>query len=134
MPYRMKDRPKILRTQLDYETHTSFKMLAAELRTTMAKLVEKMVRERIAQAANDRHWKILIKEEIWMDFKKGEKWKLYFNENNINNKLIHIRGIIDDVYIVTRSWSTYKNRWIYDINHKVYFDILKKDESLTIVK
>jgi len=45
-----------------------------------------------------------------MDFKKGEKWKLYFNENNINNKLIHIRGIIDDVYIVTRSWSTYKNR------------------------
>ena len=45
MPFNMKDKPKILRTQLDEKTHTKFKMLAAELHTTMAKLVERAIKE-----------------------------------------------------------------------------------------
>ena len=50
MPYRMEGTPKIVRTQLDYETHTKFKMLAAELRTTMAKLIAEMIKDKIRES------------------------------------------------------------------------------------
>jgi hypothetical protein len=49
MPFNMKDKPKILRTQLEEETHRRFKMLAAELKTTMAKLAERAILELMAK-------------------------------------------------------------------------------------
>lgn len=47
MPFNDPNRPKILRTQLDEDTHTQFKMLAAELHTTMGDLVEVLIKERL---------------------------------------------------------------------------------------
>ena len=49
MPFNDPNRPKILRTQLDDETHTKFKMLAAELHTNMADLVEVLIKERLTR-------------------------------------------------------------------------------------
>ena len=49
MPYSTTHKPKILRTQLTDEMHSRFKMLAAELRMTMAELMESMIADRIRE-------------------------------------------------------------------------------------
>ena len=49
MPYSTTHKPKILRTQLTDEMHSRFKMLAAEMRMTMAELMEMMIADRIRE-------------------------------------------------------------------------------------
>lgn len=51
------------------------------------------------------------------DFIPGKWFKLYINENNCNNCLYHIRGIVDDL-IICRSWNG--KHWCYE-----FIDILK---------
>jgi antitoxin component of RelBE/YafQ-DinJ toxin-antitoxin module len=51
MSFNREIKSKLLRTQLDDETHTQFKMLAAEMHVTMARLVEMLIKERLAQGA-----------------------------------------------------------------------------------
>ena len=48
-----------------------------------------------------------------------QKWKLYYNENNLNNKLIHIRAIVDNEYVVVKYWK--RNQWIYEMKNIWWF-------------
>jgi hypothetical protein len=54
----------------------------------------------------------------------GNTIKIFFNENNINNKTIHIRDVVDDDMVVYRFWSRPKKRWRYDIDSMYYFKLL----------
>ena len=47
MAYNTKEKPRVLRTQLTEETLRAFKSLAAQLGTTMAKLIEQLIIERL---------------------------------------------------------------------------------------
>lgn len=47
------------------------------------------------------------------DIKIGAKLKIYYNENNINNKNIEIRAIIDEENIVYKTWLKRKKYWNY---------------------
>ena len=54
--------------------------------------------------------------------KPNVKIKLFFNENNINNKIIHIRSIVDEEYVAFRVYSKRKG-WIYKIEHITWFEV-----------
>ena len=45
----------------------------------------------------------------------GMKIRVFFNKNNPNNQLRHIRAIIDDEYVVYRVWSRGKQSWCYHV-------------------
>lgn len=47
MPFNNPKKPKILRTQLDEQTHREFKAIAAINGVTMAELIEKLIKEEI---------------------------------------------------------------------------------------
>lgn len=46
--------------------------------------------------------------------KVNTKLKLYYRENNINNKIIHIRAIVDNGYFVYKCYNKTKG-WIYKV-------------------
>lgn len=64
------------------------------------------------------------------DLKPNTKVRLFYNENNINNKIIHIREIVDGEYIVFKIYNKRKG-WIYKIEHICWFEI--NIESLTLI-
>lgn len=61
----------------------------------------------------------------------GQSWKIFFNKDNPNNKLIHIRGIVDDE-IVFRSWSTRKQYWFYYVESILFFLHYQKAGYMTL--
>jgi len=69
-----------------------------------------------------------------MKVNPGEKYKIFYNKNNINNKVIHIRAIVDDYQIICRHWSRYKQRWIYTIENEYYFYLLNESDSISKIK
>lgn len=56
--------------------------------------------------------------------------RVFYNEGNVNNKLLHIRGIVDGQYIV-RWWSRRRQRWMYKVEHPIYFEVGFKSGSMT---
>lgn len=55
----------------------------------------------------------------------GDTYRIYFNERNINNKTIHIRGIVDDIFVI-RYWLKRKQRWYYACEPIEYFEAHNK--------
>ena len=53
--------------------------------------------------------------------KVGTKLKLFFNKDNVNNKLMHIQAIVDDDYIVYKYYNKSKG-WKYVIEHRFWFE------------
>jgi hypothetical protein len=45
--YNHPDKPKVLRTQLDEETHRKFKHLSIEQKTTMAEYIEALIKKEV---------------------------------------------------------------------------------------
>jgi len=66
-----------------------------------------------------------------MIIEAGKSYRIFFNEDNINNKKIHVRAIIDDVQIVYKYWSRNRQGWIYQMEHKYYFDNLIRNNYIT---
>ena len=69
-----------------------------------------------------------------LDVKVGDKLKIYYNENNKNNCIIHVRAIVDGNYVVYRVWSKYRKNWIYRINDVSFLEMLYKDGYLKRMK
>lgn len=59
----------------------------------------------------------------------GKKIKVFYNENNINNEIRHIRGTIDEEYIVYRVWR--RNSWHYRITWRYDFELKYEDGRLS---
>lgn len=64
-----------------------------------------------------------------MDLKPGDKIKLFYNEGNLNNRVMHIRAIIDDQVVYRIST---KDGWVYRIQHMVDFDFMNKKGHLLL--
>lgn len=58
--------------------------------------------------------------------KPGMKLKLFYGEGNINNKVMHIRAVIDNEYFVYKFWAKHKKAWIYQIEHESFFFVRDK--------
>lgn len=57
----------------------------------------------------------------------GQTWRVDFGEGNPNNQTIHIRAVVDDAYVVFRAWSKRKQRWMYAVEPRCYFDLRIRD-------
>jgi len=55
----------------------------------------------------------------------GEKYKIYYNPNNPNNRRIHVVGIVDGNQIITKYYN--RVRWVYTIERIEYYEMLIND-------
>ena len=60
----------------------------------------------------------------------GNKIRIYYNEGNPNNRLIHIRAIVDEAYIVFCVWSRRRGYYMYQVESMCYFELLYEGRSL----
>jgi hypothetical protein len=65
--------------------------------------------------------------------KVGATLRWYWNENNSNNKTVHIRAIVDGDQIVYRWWSRRKG-WQYKVEWGYWFWLLESEGRTTVVK
>jgi len=65
-----------------------------------------------------------------LDLKAGDRIKIFYNVNNINNKTIQIRSIVDKTKIVSRVWSRRKKMWIYTLEDVSHFEYLYEKGKL----
>jgi hypothetical protein len=67
--------------------------------------------------------------DVRSNYSIGDKYELFYNSNNINNKKFEIRGIIDDSVIVTlSSKGNYKMENIEWLDYNIERGNLKKIE------
>lgn len=59
-----------------------------------------------------------------MQIEVGKSYRINYGVGNINNKLIHVRGIVDGDIVVYREWWKSKKYWRYFVNDMLYFDML----------
>ena len=71
-------------------------------------------------------WNESLKEKI----KVGNHLRIFFNEGNRNNELINIRDIVDNDYIVYRTYDIGREEFRYHLEHIYYFYLLDKDGVL----
>lgn len=57
-----------------------------------------------------------------LDIRVGDKIRFDYGEGNRNNRLYHVRAIVDDQYVL-RHWSRSKRRWIYTIESLYFFQL-----------
>lgn len=60
----------------------------------------------------------------------GTKLKLFYNKNNHNNKIMEIRAIVDEEYIVYRVWLKHKRYYDCFLEHITYFQVMYDNLSL----
>jgi hypothetical protein len=63
----------------------------------------------------------------------GATIRWFWGEGNPNNKLVHIRAIVDDEWVVYRWWSRRKG-WRYKIEWAYWFWLLDREGRATVVK
>ena len=61
----------------------------------------------------------------------GQVVRLYFQENNRNNALYHIRAVVDEKWVVYRKWSKRKQSWQYNLCDRGYLELLYSHHELS---
>ena len=57
-----------------------------------------------------------------LELRVGDKVRLYYGEGNPNNRLYHVRAIVDGMYVL-RHWGYRKRQWIYTVESPLYFQV-----------
>ena len=60
----------------------------------------------------------------------GFSYNIFFGTGNPNNKKIHVRAVVDEHWIVYRSRSKRKQRWVYEIDYDYFFQLLARDGNI----
>ena len=61
------------------------------------------------------------------NLRPGKSIRLYYHKGHPYNKLMHIRAIIDEDYVVFKFWTRSRKCWVYRIEH--LYSFLLKNES-----
>lgn len=59
-----------------------------------------------------------------IDYRPGMRLRFDYGPGNTDNRLYHVRAVVDDSYVVVRSWYRERRRWHYSVMHRVYLDQL----------
>jgi hypothetical protein len=60
-------------------------------------------------------------DEVTALLQPGQKVRFDYGEPSPNNRVCHIRAIIDEEYIAFRVWSKTRRRWLYYIDDVYFF-------------
>jgi hypothetical protein len=63
-----------------------------------------------------------------------QTWRISFDAGHLLNETIHIRAVVDEEYIVYRSWSKRKKHWVYRVDHAYMFELHQKNGSIKLIK
>lgn len=55
-------------------------------------------------------------------YRPGTRVRFDYGPGNPNNRLCHIRAVVDDDYIVLRLWSP-RRGWLYFVESRDYLDL-----------
>ncbi len=58
--------------------------------------------------------------------KIGDKYRIFYEEGNLNNARIHILAFVDNDMVVYKRWNREKQAWRYNVEHMSWFDLLKR--------
>ena len=59
--------------------------------------------------------------------KVGQTYRIYYNEGNRNNKVIEIRAVVDDVWVVYRHRRRDALPSDYYLEHRSFFNLLMEN-------
>lgn len=59
--------------------------------------------------------KAMSVDELFDYIQPCQKWRIYYQKGNMNNRLLHVRAIVDDDQIVVRFW--HRLRWVYRLDN-----------------
>ena len=62
--------------------------------------------------------------------KPGKKIRVYYGKGHHANVLYHIRAIVDEHYVVVKSWVKHKKRWSYEVHPMFWFEMLQEQGLL----
>lgn len=82
----------------------------------------------------DGTYSLIIPDELDKMLKVGNKIKVFYNKGNRNNRLYHVRAIMDDEYVVVKTWVRHKKRWAYSVLDLYWFEIHWEDGKLSLQK
>jgi len=63
------------------------------------------------------------------EIKIGRKYKVFYGNGNINNQILHVRGIVDK-HIVCCWWRMSKQYFQFIVETSYYFELLIKNKHL----
>lgn len=63
----------------------------------------------------------------------GQSVRTMFDDKT-SYELLHIRAIVDDTWIVVRTWGKHKKRWLYRVESLFYLWLYFKDKRLNQVR
>lgn len=69
---------------------------------------------------------------VYRSLKPGDKLKFFYQKGNINNRVLHVRGRVDNVLVVRR-WSKSRG-WIYVAMQYWDFQVPYSIGSLRVIK
>ena len=59
-----------------------------------------------------------------------QKLRIDYGAGNFNNRLIHIRVVVDEHQVVYKTWLKHKKRWSYRVDDTYYFYYLLQGGKL----
>lgn len=65
--------------------------------------------------------------------KSGNKVEMFFNEGNRNNKIIEVREVVDEDYIVYRVYDDEKEEYDYHIQYVYFFYLCDRENNLSLI-
>ena len=66
-------------------------------------------------------------EALRNKLRPGTSWHLFWGEGNPNNRLIHIRAVVDDMQVVSRYWNRHEQRWVYEVDSLYWYYLLDSE-------
>ena len=77
---------------------------------------------------------LIVSKELRESMKPGHIMKMVFSENDIDNKTIYIRAVVDDNWIVYKYWAERKKCWVYIIEYIYLLELLYRNGGLLIIE
>ena len=77
---------------------------------------------------------LIVSKELRESMKPGHIMKMVFSENDIVNKTIYIRAVVDDNWIVYKYWAERKKCWVYIIEYIYLLELLYRNGGLLIIE
>ena len=77
---------------------------------------------------------LIVSKELREFMKPGHIMKMVFSENDIDNKTIYIRAVVDDNWIVYKYWAERKKCWVYIIEYIYLLELLYRNGGLLIIE
>lgn len=58
------------------------------------------------------------------DVQPGKSFRIFWGKGNVNNKIVHVRAIVDEDIVVMMEWQKRRKRWHYAAETMIWYQLL----------